>query len=132
MELNLRKRYDPTCAAFVAGMFEPGELSSGEIDLLFQQAVPSFPRQDVALAALRQLATSDLRGVLPRVTVPTLLIHGDDDRVCPVGASHYMVSQIPGADLVTLPGIGHAPFLSRPAVCGELLNRFIPTCHDQS
>ena len=41
------------------------------------------------------------------IQMPTLLLHGDDDRLAPVGISKYLSTQIAGAKLVLYPGGSH-------------------------
>ena len=43
-----------------------------------------------------------------RIAVPTLLLHGDDDRLASVGIGRYLVGVIPGARLIEYPGASHA------------------------
>ncbi len=48
--------------------------------------------------------TDDLR----KLSVPTLIIHGDDDQIVPIGASaHAAVKLVPGARLKVYAGGGH-------------------------
>lgn len=48
--------------------------------------------------------TDDLR----KMTVPTLIIHGDDDQIVPIGASaHAEVKIAPKAQLKVYPGASH-------------------------
>jgi class 3 adenylate cyclase len=49
----------------------------------------------------------DVRDVLPAIRVPTLLIHGTDDPVIPIGAARFMAERIPAARLIEEPGAGH-------------------------
>lgn len=42
-----------------------------------------------------------------RIAVPTLLLHGDDDRLVPVGVSKYLAGRIPDARLIEYPGASH-------------------------
>jgi pimeloyl-ACP methyl ester carboxylesterase len=52
------------------------------------------------------------------IAVPTLLLHGDDDRLASVGIARYLHTRIPGSTLVELPGgshmlpVTHAPELA--------------------
>lgn len=50
---------------------------------------------------------TDVRHVLPAIQAPTLIINREDDPVAPLGAVHWMASQIPNARVVVLPGTGH-------------------------
>jgi class 3 adenylate cyclase len=51
----------------------------------------------------------DVRGVLPAVQAPTLLIQGEFDHL-PIAGARYMAERIPGARLVELRGARHVPF----------------------
>jgi pimeloyl-ACP methyl ester carboxylesterase len=55
------------------------------------------------MAAALHNTTSRLR----RIGVPTLVVHGEDDRVVPVENAHLMASRLPSGDLHLLPGVGH-------------------------
>ncbi|ANY19225.1 3-oxoadipate enol-lactonase 2 [Tsuneonella dongtanensis] len=61
-----------------------------------------FPRQ---LAAI--VADGDRRERLQSVRVPTLVIHGEDDPLVPLPAGIDTARHIPGAQLKTVPGMGH-------------------------
>lgn len=44
---------------------------------------------------------------VPTITVPTLVIHGEDDQVVPYARGVELAQRIPGATLVTIAGAGH-------------------------
>lgn len=47
------------------------------------------------------------RDRLRSLTVPTLVIHGDEDPILPLAHGQATADAIPGAKLVVLPGVGH-------------------------
>jgi len=55
----------------------------------------------------RSFAEADLRDVLPRIDVPTLLLYGDKDLRAPINIAEDLRAAIPGAKLVVMPGVGH-------------------------
>jgi pimeloyl-ACP methyl ester carboxylesterase len=55
----------------------------------------------------RAMAEADLRDVLPRIEVPTLLLYGDGDRRSPLSLAEELAAGIPGSRLVVLPRAGH-------------------------
>jgi class 3 adenylate cyclase len=57
-----------------------------------------------AAALFRATATSDIRDLLPRLTVPTLVYYTGDLTEAPVEHSRYLAAHIPGAILVEAPG----------------------------
>ena len=59
-------------------------------------------RQMVAI-----LASGDRSLLLPRVTAPTLVIHGDADPLVPVAHGEDTAAKIPGSTLKVIHGMGH-------------------------
>ena len=56
-------------------------------------------------------ATIDVRPLLPGLSVPTLIIHRDGDRLLPVTDGRYLAEHIPNAVYAELPGTTHTLFL---------------------
>jgi pimeloyl-ACP methyl ester carboxylesterase len=55
----------------------------------------------------RAFAEADLRDVLPRIDVPTLLLYGDQDVRAPLNVAEDLHAAIPDSRLVVLQGVGH-------------------------
>jgi non-heme chloroperoxidase len=61
-----------------------------------------------ALDCIKAFSETDLTEDLKKFDVPTLIIHGDDDQIVPIGASALMSSQIvKDATLKVYPGAPH-------------------------
>jgi pimeloyl-ACP methyl ester carboxylesterase len=58
-------------------------------------------------AVFRTMAETDLRGVLPGIAVPTLLLYGAEDVRSPVHVGEDLHARIPGSRLLVLPEVGH-------------------------
>lgn len=83
-------------------------------------------RHLAALArGLELLRDTDLRPLLPRVTLPTLVIAGQYDRVTLPAASHALADGLPNARYVEIRRAAHAPFLSHLAELSALLSDFL-------
>jgi pimeloyl-ACP methyl ester carboxylesterase/DNA-binding CsgD family transcriptional regulator len=54
--------------------------------------------------------TADLRGVLPQVAVPTLVLHRRGDRTVPIARGRELASLLPSARFVPLGGDAHVPW----------------------
>jgi pimeloyl-ACP methyl ester carboxylesterase len=71
----------------------------------------AWDRDPSSAGAARQLAaifaSGDRTAELRRITVPTLVIHGDRDRMVNPTGGTATVRAIPGAVLRTIPGMGH-------------------------
>ena len=52
-------------------------------------------------------AEADLRDVLPRIEVPTLLLCGEADQRSPLTVAEALHAAIPHSTLVVLDGVGH-------------------------
>lgn len=87
--------------------------------LVFNMMMPAYVRD-----AMGQNRTSyeDLAG---KITIPTVLIHGDGDVLVPFSASEGNQKLIPGSLLVRYEGIGHAPFLEAPERFNQDLSDFV-------
>jgi pimeloyl-ACP methyl ester carboxylesterase len=57
------------------------------------------------LAAI--VADGDRRAMLKGISVPTLVLHGEDDPLVPVEGGRDTAASIPGAQIRTIPGWGH-------------------------
>ena len=61
--------------------------------------------------AIRMNCRIDIRDELPKVALPTLILHRAGDTWIDVGHARYMAEHIPGATYVELPGADHRPWL---------------------
>jgi len=71
---------------------------------------------DAARSLLRELGGGAADADLARATAecPTLLVHGEDDRLVGAGLAHAAAARHPAIDLEILAGIGHAPQIEVP------------------
>jgi len=60
-----------------------------------------------------------------RVRVPTLLIHGTDDRVIPISRAEHAHEAIAGSVFASFEGSGHAPLTRDPVRYNLLVRRFL-------
>ena len=74
---------------------------------------------------LHAFAEADLRGVLPTIKVPTLLLYGDLDQRSPLDVAQSLHAKIPASKLVILPGVGHAGNLEAPEAFNAEVRRFL-------
>jgi pimeloyl-ACP methyl ester carboxylesterase len=79
-----------------------------------------------AAAALRaRAARPDYRALLPTVTVPALVVVGEDDTYTPVAEAEALHAALPDASLHVVEGAAHLPNLERPAEFNEVLDSFL-------
>ncbi|QNO28628.1 alpha/beta fold hydrolase [Sphingopyxis sp. OPL5] len=63
--------------------------------------------QGVARQMAAIVADGDRRAMLKTIAAPTLVIHGEADPLVPLAGGKDTAASIPGARLMTIPGIGH-------------------------
>jgi pimeloyl-ACP methyl ester carboxylesterase len=63
--------------------------------------------QGVARQMAAIVADGDRRKMIRTITSPTLVIHGEADPLVPLEAGRDTAANIPGARLMTIPGMGH-------------------------
>ncbi len=62
---------------------------------------------------------------LPRIKVPTLVLHGEQDRLVRPANGKVVASRIPGAQFHLIPDAGHIVMTDQPEVCTEMMLRFL-------
>lgn len=70
----------------------------------------------------RAIATKEALG---KIAVPTLILHGDQDNLVPVGGATLFRDSIPGAQAVIYENIGHIPQEEIPARSAQDLRTFL-------
>lgn len=72
-----------------------------------------------------KLVNADLRGLLPSVSAPTLLIWGSEDTATPLSDGQLMERLIPDAGLVVFEGAGHYSYLDEPGRFATIARHFL-------
>ena len=57
---------------------------------------------------------ADLRDVLPRINIPTLVLCGEKDLRSPLSVGQALHASIPKSRLVVIPDVGHLPDMEAP------------------
>ena len=125
--------------ARVAGTRQMLDALAGGPDVTLPDLFAATPRDEfVALIAdmaagvrpanmrnqLRVMAEADQRDLLPRISVPTLLIWGERDARSPLTVARQFEEAIPDAELVVIPDCGHVSNLERPAPFNDAVRGF--------
>jgi len=104
----------------------PPETIERSLDLIGRRE--DVPAMDKAfLSAARSLLRilvdpRRYRAAMASITVPVLMVQGDEDRLVPVAAARDIAERHPGWRYLELPGVGHVPQLQVPEkVAGEFL-----------
>lgn len=81
-----------------------------EPEIAFMRSCLRLPSQGYLVRAANALRRLDLLGSARSLTVPTLVLHGTDDRVLPFEAGRELAEAIPDARLIPFQDAGHAHF----------------------
>jgi 3-oxoadipate enol-lactonase len=111
-------------------------LAEQRVDMLLGVSAPAELRHQVVetMAMIRPDAyrigaeavwLADLREAAAAITVPTLVLCGEEDRITPPALSHELASLIPGARLQILAGAGHLANAEQPAAFNHVVDRFL-------
>ena len=109
--------FDPASPGLFAGDPPP------EYVLLLDEMAAAV-RPNSLRTALPVMAEADQRDLLPRITVPTLLIWGELDARSPLTVARQFEQAIPDAKLVVLPGAGHMSNLEQPDPFNHAIREF--------
>jgi pimeloyl-ACP methyl ester carboxylesterase len=82
--------------------------------------------QHAALACMDAFSTTDFRADLTKVTVPTLVIHGEADAIVPIAGSGLRTHQaVPHSTLVQIDGAPHGLNVSHASLFNDALLSFL-------
>jgi pimeloyl-ACP methyl ester carboxylesterase len=77
-------------------------------------------------AAQRGLAARpDMTTFLPHISVPTLVMVGDEDAISPPTEMQGIATAIPNAEFVVIPNAGHMTTMENPEAVNQALTKFI-------
>lgn len=89
---------------------------------------PWFPRPEAYIAQLQGIYMWESFSRLSQIHAPTLVIHGEADRLVPPGNARIIAEQIPGAKLVLLPHAGHIFTTDQPDAAHRAILEFLESC----
>jgi pimeloyl-ACP methyl ester carboxylesterase len=103
-----------------------GKETRGQLDFVAGYT----PRNSPAVTARGMLGMLhyDATSTLRQVTVPTLIITGDKDKVCLPDASEVMRAEIPGAELVTFSPARHEGLIEHHEKFSAAVRSFVGRC----
>lgn len=101
-------------------------------DMETADAITSYSRNsasgEVAAALLEEsLFRVDVREYLPKLTMPTLVLHRRDDKALPFECGRELAALLPHAHFVPLPGDVHLPFYGDTQAILDAVNEFLAT-----
>ncbi len=95
-----------------------------DILAIFLYRIKNLDR-DILLEGLHIFRNSDLRNNISNIKLPTLIIHGDSDQICPVNSASYIHSKISNSTIEIINEAGHTPFLTKTDRFNQILEKWI-------
>jgi 3-oxoadipate enol-lactonase len=86
---------------------------------------PWFPHPDAYTAQLQGILAWEAYSRLSQINAPTLVIHGESDRLVPAGNGRLIAETIPGAKLVILANASHIFTTDQPGAAHEAILDFL-------
>jgi pimeloyl-ACP methyl ester carboxylesterase len=103
-----------------------GELQVSEAQRADALALCQQSAQHAALACMDAINTTDFRADLKKITVPTLVIHGDADAIVPIAGSGERTHRaVAHSQMVRISGAPHGMNVSHPQAFNDALLSFL-------
>ncbi len=108
MLLTLIRQHWGVGSRALADIFVPSADAEDRHRFAAQQRAAADPEQAASMLELSWQIDAKLDA--PKVDVPTLVLHRQEDRAVPMEHGQWLARSIPGARLQSLPGDAHAPW----------------------
>lgn len=96
---------------------EGANVSQGQIQNWWRQGMMGGAKAQYD--CIRAFSETDFTEDLKALTIPVLVLHGEDDQIVPIdNSAHKAIKFLRNGTLKTYPGLSHAPFATHP----ELVN----------
>ncbi|CAH2466206.1 MULTISPECIES: alpha/beta fold hydrolase [Bacillus] len=130
MKKNLTRKKEDTLNRFYENIFTKNELKE---NTSFKEIALNFKGDSIQSLqlGLDYLIETDMRNELTDIKVPLLLLHGEQDVICPLSAAHNMTENT-NATLKVVSGAGHALCVTNFEYCANEIIQFVEGIrHDQ-
>jgi 3-oxoadipate enol-lactonase len=86
---------------------------------------PWFPSPEGYAAQLQGILAWEAYSRLSQIVAPTLVIHGESDRLVPPGNASLIAERIPGAKMAMIPGASHLFLTDQPEASNRAILDFL-------
>ena len=120
------------------GIMSPEEAAEAAVPFIYHPSTPRaridedlnvrrpwFARPEAYMAQLQGILAWEAYSRLPQITTPTLVIHGENDRLVPAGNGRLIAGRIPGAKLVMIPQASHIYPTDQPEASHRAILEFL-------
>ncbi|NCN10482.1 MAG: alpha/beta hydrolase [Leptospira sp.] len=94
---------------------------------LAQELSESFCRNDPKISKhfAKVTFSGDYRSILPKISIPTLILQCNSDLIAPKEVGEYMNNEIKDSKLVLMDAVGHCPHISHPQETVQKLENYL-------
>ena len=134
----VRAERDATRMLMARATMSPEQAAEAAVPFIYDAATPRekidedlairrpwLPSPEAYAAQLQGILAWEAYSRLPEINIPTLLIHGESDRLVPPGNARLIAEHIPGAKLVMIPHAGHIFLTDQTEVAHRLILEFL-------
>lgn len=123
----LHNKPEETLFQFNDMMFSKSEKEMGHDKAFLESVASTSKSQDINdyLLGLDYLIQKDFRHQLMDLKTPLLMIHGEEDSICPLEAAIYIKNAVSYSKISIIKQSGHMPFFTQPRDCYQAIAQFI-------
>lgn len=101
--------------------------NSARTDIRYLQKIVAerpLPEKIQLQQGLKELSLSDLREQFESLSLPVLMLLGENDSLIPSGTKDAIQTLKKSAEINVIPDTTHVPFVTKPALCAAYLQKF--------
>lgn len=118
-------KFDEVIAAALPNLVHPSNKDNKQFAEIITAAHHDAGAQGYINQQTAIMGRPDSRPLFTKITVPTLVITGDGDKLIPLEPSQEMADGIKGAELVVVPDAGHMAALEQPDSVAKALTGWL-------
>lgn len=104
---------------------DPAKATKEFVDSIAETCLSPEGRRAQAQITKRVLGNAPVDALLPTLSVPTLIIWGEEDKVLHPRWARKFAQGVPGSELVMIPDTGHMPQIEAPELVWSHISQFI-------
>ncbi len=116
-----REGTKPAVDALLPKLFAAANQSKAELNRIALDGAERAGVDGMCWALEAMARRPDRTEIAKKLGVPTLILHGAEDKIIPPDRARQLSQIIPGANYIELPGVGHASPLESPKAVADAL-----------
>jgi pimeloyl-ACP methyl ester carboxylesterase len=120
---GLKNNFEKTIDAFVDSCVLDIEPNSVEVRT-WGRKILQRATQEASIRLYECSYGIDLRPEISNIKIPTLVIHGDCDKLVPLEEAEWLASHLPNSHLHIVNGAGHVPTITRSLEVAQIINQY--------